>query len=449
MSVLRVRPGAPLSGSTTVPGDKSIAHRLLLLAAIGEGTSEITGLPASDDVASTASCLAQLVPDLRPELQVWNSNPGVRRDGGRFTSDASRPRPSIHLVAGGRAGLAPARAALDCGNSGTTLRLLLGLLAAAPGTAVLVGDPSLSVRPMERVARPLRAMGADISTTDGHPPVTVTGGALVGTRFVAEVPSAQVKGAILLAGLAAEGETRVDEPIPTRDHTERILHALGVSAAPVPVVRSAAVPAFRAEVPGDLSGAAFLAAAALATGGRCTIDGVGLNPTRRGFVDLLERMGARLETRTERTSVGEPIGTLEVASGSSLRALEASAAEVAGAIDEIPVLALLAALAPAASRFRGVGELRVKESDRVTAIVDAIRGLGGEAAAEGGDLVVAGGGLRGGRVDPRGDHRIAMAAAVAGLACPEGAEIVGAECASVSFPGFPHALRALGADVEG
>lgn len=329
------------------------------------------------------------------------------------------------------------------------MRLLLGLLAAGPGPATLVGDRSLSPRPMERVARPLRAMGAEITTTDGHAPVRVLGGPLVGTELVADVPSAQVKGALLLAGLAAEGETAVIEPIPTRDHTERLLHALGLIPALVPRVRAAEVPSFRGEVPGDLSAAAFLAVAALASGGSVRIHDLGLNPTRLGFVEILRRIGAIAEVHPERDSLGEPIGTLDVRSGSSLVGIDVSETEVAGAIDEVPALAVLCALAEGVSRFRGVGELRVKESDRVAATVRAIRALGGVAEADGGDLLVAGGGLAGGRVDPAGDHRIAMAAAAAGPACREGVEVLDAGCAAISFPGFPGALRSLGADVEG
>lgn len=329
------------------------------------------------------------------------------------------------------------------------MRLLMGLLAAGPGPTTLSGDASLSRRPMERVARPLRTMGAEVVTTDGHAPVTVSGGHLVGRRIEPEVPSAQVKGAVLLAGLAAAGETEVIETVATRDHTERILHALGVIAEPQPRVRAAEVPAFRAEVPGDISGAVFLVTAAVASRGAVRVEGVGLNPTRMGFAGLLERMGAAVRATQERVCLGEPIGSLEVRASGGLRGIEASAAEVVGAIDEIPAVALLCALADGPSRFRSVGELRVKESDRIAGIVAAIRGLGGEAAEDGDDLVVAGGGLRGGAVDPEGDHRIAMASAAAALGSREGAEVRGAGCASISFPGFAATLGSLGADVEG
>ena len=449
MSVLRVRPARPLRGTSSVPGDKSIAHRLLLLASIAEGGCEISGLPWSGDVGSTLACLARLLPESAPELQGWNSNPGVPADGGGFTSDAPRPRPSMRVPGRGRSRLAPDPGELDCGNSGTTMRLLLGLLAGAPGSATLTGDPSLSSRPMERVARPLRDMGARISTTEGHAPVAVAGGPLVGVRFEASVPSAQVKGALLLAGLAADGETEVLEPLPTRDHTERILHALGVIPAPAPKVRSAVVPAFRASVPGDASGAAFLACAALASGGSVDVVGVGVNPTRVGFLALLRRMGATVQASVESASLGEPVGTLDVRSGSRLGGIDVGADEVAAAIDEIPALAMLAALAQGSSRFRGVAELRLKESDRVAGLVEAIRALGGSAETDGEDLVVSGGGLGGGRVEPHGDHRIAMAAAAVAPGCRAAVEIAGAECAAISFPGFPQALRSLGADVEG
>lgn len=449
MSALRVRPGDPLSGVAIVPGDKSIAQRLLVLGAIATGDCEIEGVPASGDVLATLGCLAGLRPNLGPELQAWNSNPGVRPEQGGFTSDGARPRPRLRVPGGGRRGLGIPDRSLDCGNSGTAMRLLMGLLAAGRGSATLTGDASLSRRPMERVAQPLRAMGAQVITTDGHAPVTVTGGRLSGMRIEPETPSAQVKGAILLAGLAAAGETEVIEPVRTRDHTERILHALGVIAAAEPRVRAAEVPAFLAEVPGDISGAAFLAVAALASGGAVRVEGVGLNPTRLGFAELLRRMGAEVRAGEERACLGEPIGALEVRASGGLRGVDVSAEEVVGAIDEIPAIALLCALADGPSRFRSVGELRVKESDRIAAIVRAIRGLGGEAEADGADLLVGGGGLRGGTVDPAGDHRIAMASAAAGLGSREGVEVRDAGCASVSFPGFATVLDSLGADVEG
>lgn len=449
MSSLRVRPGRPLRGAAHVPGDKSIAQRLLVLSAIATGVCELEGLPPSEDVRAMFTCLAALRADLRPELQAWNSNPAVRPDAGGFTRDAPRPRPRLRVRGGGRPGLAAPEAPLDCGNSATAMRLLMGLLAAGPGETTLTGDRSLTRRPMERVARPLREMGASVDTTGGHAPVVVRGGSLVGRPIEPAAPSAQVKGAVLLAGLAAEGETEVVEPIPTRDHTERLLHALGVTDSPAPRVRAAEIPAFHAEVPGDVSGAVFLATAALASGGGARVDGVGVNPTRLAFVGPLLRMGAEVTITEERTSLAEPIGTLAVRSSGRLVGIDVDAAEVVGAIDEIPALALLCALADGPSRFRSVGELRVKESDRVTSIVGAIRALGGKADADGADLVVGGGGLRGGSVDPEGDHRIAMAAAAAALGSIEGAEVRGAQCASISFPGFAATLGSLGADVEG
>lgn len=449
MTTLRVRPGRPIAGAVEVPGDKSIAHRLLILAAIADGSCELTGVPASEDVLSTARCLQELLPDLRPELQAWNSSHGLRHEAGRFTSDRPQPRPSILVRGKGRAGLDAPEEPLMCGNSGTTLRLLLGVLAAGPGTATLIGDESLSGRPLERVAGPLRDMGADIVTTDGHAPAHVRAARLHGVEFVPEVPSAQVKSAILLAGLAAEGVTQVVERVQTRDHTERLLGALGLLAGPGATVRAAEVPSFSAEVPGDPSGAAFLAGAALCSGGGVSVAGVGLNPSRLGFLEALGRMGADVRTQVDRTSLDEPIGTLDVTSGSSLRGIDMDADAVAGAIDEIPALAFLAASAQGQTRFRGVAELRVKESDRVTAIVEGIRALGGEAEADDEGISIGGGGLRGGTVDPRGDHRIAMAAAMAGLATREEVRILGAGCVNVSFPGFVETLRRLGADVEG
>lgn len=331
------------------------------------------------------------------------------------------------------------------------MRLLAGVLAAAPFRTVLTGDGSLSQRPMERVAEPLRAMGATVQTTDGHAPVTVDGGNLSGITHEPQIPSAQVKAAVLLAGVAAEGETSVIETSPTRDHTERALRALG---APVRIdgLRSTVErfqhPGFEGRVPGDLSSAAFLIAAAALTNSSIEIGGVGLNPSRTRFLDVMERMGVSTERIVQDEALGEPVGILRVPSGATLRGTSIPSDELPLVIDEVPVLALLAAHAKGETWFLGAGELRVKESDRLRGLAAGIRGLGGHAGDEGEDLVVAGGGLPGGAVDAGADHRLAMSFAIAALAADRPCEIEGMEVAEVSFPGFLHALRALGAQLE-
>lgn len=450
---ITIRPGRATSGLGLVPGDKSIAHRWLLLGALARGTTRIVGLPASDDVRSTASALASLMANLRPQLDGWARDPRAGVDGTGFTSHNPRPRPlEIVLDGRGRTAIAAPGGAIDCGNSGTTMRLLAGVLAPCLGTYRLEGDASLSHRPMERVAAPLRVLGADIETVDGHAPLTVRGGGLVGADVDTGVPSAQVKGAVLLAGLAASGRTVVREPVPTRDHTERALSTLGchVGAVGGGLEIEAGEPApFEGTVPGDVSGALFLLVAAAASGGSVRIEGVGLNPTRTALLGALRRMGVRVEASVEATEVGEPVGTLDAATEGPLRGLSVTAEESPALVDEIPALASLAALADGESRFVGVGELRLKESDRLAGIVGAIRAAGGEAAVEGDDLVVAGGGLRGGVVDPLGDHRLAMAFVAAGAGATGPITVRDGSVASVSFPGFAAALRNLGLDVEG
>lgn len=304
---------------------------------------------------------------------------------------------------------------------------------------------------MERVAEPLRRMGSDVRTTQGRPPVRVAGGPLRGIRFESSLPSAQVKSAVLLAGTAAEGETVVVEAVPTRDHTERALSALG---APISLGRGQiAVSAFQHEgfegsVPGDLSSAAFLLVAAALTGGDVTVHDVGVNPSRTRFLDVMRRMGVAVEVRPTGERVGEPLGAVRARVGGSLVGTTVEAEELPLLIDEVPILVALAAHARGETWFVGAGELRVKESDRLNGLAALVRGLGGEASVEQEDLVVVGGGLAGGRARSGGDHRIAMAAAVAALAADGPCEIDGIEDAAVSFPGFAGALSALGASLE-
>ena len=455
-----VHPGAFVGGTTVVPGDKSIAHRWLILAGIAEGRSLIRGLPEALDVKATARVLAQILsPEAGSGLDGWVSKPAPSAHGDRSTGNDPRPRvpssadarSSIQVDGRGRGALQPFEGPLDCANSGTTMRLLSGVLASASFESVLEGDASLSRRPMERVAEPLRRMGADVRTSDGHPPIVVRGARLRGVEHVSEVPSAQVKSAVLLAGLAAEEETTVIEPAATRDHTERALRHLGapIGTAPGRVsLRAYQHEGFEASVPGDISSAAFLVAAAALTGRALAVEGVGLNPTRTRYLDVLARMGVRARVEELEVELGEPVGRLEVEPGEGLTGTTVEADELPLVIDEVPVLGLLAAHASGETRFAGARELREKESDRLDGIVEVIRALGGTAGVEGDDLVVVGDGLQGGPADARGDHRMAMAVAVSALAARTPTAIEGIESAEVSFPGFIDTIVALGARVE-
>jgi 3-phosphoshikimate 1-carboxyvinyltransferase len=452
---IAITPERPIRGDCRVPGDKSIAHRWLILAATADGTSAILDPPRSLDVRSTAACLAAIAPSARPSLDGWDSERGATTESNGFTWDhpsGSEQGPELEVEGKGLGGLTAPHEPLDCGNSGTTMRLLAGVLAGSRFAAVLTGDTSLQARPMERVAEPLRLMGADVRTAGGFPPIEVEGAPLRGIRYEIPIPSAQVKGAVLLAGLGAEGQTTLVERVLTRDHTERALGALG---APVSVEDGAIVlgsfqhGGFRARVPGDVSSAAFLVAAAAITGGEVTIRGVGLNPSRLRFVEVMRRMAVRIELRSTGEELGEPVGELWASGAGGLVGTTVGAEELPLVIDEVPVLAALAAHARGDSRFEGAGELRVKESDRLTGLEELVRGLGGHAAVEGDDLVLAGGGLRGGRADAHGDHRMAMAGTVAALGAGGGSWVDGIESAAVSFPGFVTALRAMGASIEG
>lgn len=456
--LIRPQPGTRLEGSVSVPGDKAVAHRWLVLAATGRGRSTLVEVPAALDVRSTAAALSMITRKARPALHAWSSNDPPFTEGHRSTWNVRVERDGggpvidrLEVEGDGRVGLVAPEGPLDCGNSGTTMRLLSGVLASSPFRSTLVGDESLSARPMERVAEPLRAMGAGVATDHGHAPVDIQGGHLRGIVFRPQVPSAQVKSAVLLAGLDADGVTEVHEPAATRDHTERALSALGgpVDAREGSVsLRRFQHEGFEARVPGDPSSAAFLLGAAALTGSSLTIRGLGLNPTRTRFLDVLDRMGVRTERRVEANELGEPVGTLWVAPSDGVAPVRVGPDEVPLVIDEIPVLALLATNAGGESTFLGVGELRVKETDRFGSLVEGIRGLGGDAAAQGDDLVVAGGGLEGGRCDSRGDHRIAMGFAVAGLGARGPVDVDGIESAEVSFPGFVAVLRSIGASVE-
>jgi 3-phosphoshikimate 1-carboxyvinyltransferase len=411
---LRIEPAAAVSGHVAVPGDKSISHRAVLLGALGDGETRVRGFGRAGDTEASVAAVRAL---------------GVRVDD--VAEDA--------LVVHGD-GLHSAR--IDCANAGTLMRLLAGILAGRPGTFVLTGDESLSTRPMDRIAEPLRRMGAQIETTDGHAPVTIEGAELRGITYELPIASAQVKSAVLLAGLAAEGETSVVEPLPTRDHTELMLEAAGVpvrrrassvTVQPAGVLRLADV-----EVPGDFSSAApLLAAAALVPGSDLTVHDLGLNPRRTGFLDVLERMGARIAVFNRRRAGREPVGDVQV-EYAELVAVEVGAEEVPLLVDELPLVALLASHARGESVIQGAVELRVKESDRIEAVTDGLRACGARIRSRRDGWTIAGvpSRLRGARVDARGDHRIAMLGAVAGLASREGVDVLGAESVAISFPGF-------------
>src|SRR5690242_9889537 len=415
-----IEPAAALEGHFAVPGDKSISHRALLVGAVTDGEMRIRGFGRSDDTESTLAALRALGAEVHDAETVTVHGVGLR-------------------------GLQSAE--LDCGNAGTLARLITGLLAFQDGEFTLTGDGSLSARPMERIAGPLRSMGAHIETEDGHLPLTVTGSRLHAIDYELPVASAQVKSAVLLAALGAEGKTTVIEPTPTRDHTELMLREAGVRIATRPNSVSIDPPTSlrldAVDVPGDFSSAApFVVAATIVPESRITIHDVGLNPRRTGLLAVLDRMGARVGILTRRRFGQEPGGDLEVRSA-ELTATEIDAGEVPLLIDELPLFALLAAHARGTSRVRGAGELRLKESDRIEALVDALRALGLRAKAHDDGFEVTGVPTRprGGRIEARGDHRIAMLGAVAGVASREGVEIEGFESVGVSFPGFHDLLE--------
>ena len=430
---LTVDPGKVRGGTLSVPGDKSISHRALLLSALAEGETRIDGLLESSDCLATVTALRQLGARVRRQAESWQVS-GV-----------------------GGAGLRAPSAAIECGNSGTLMRLLAGVLAGQPFESTLVGDASLSARPMRRIVEPLSRMGAHIeATAAGTPPLHVGGGTVLrGIDYRLPVPSAQLKSAILLAGLHAEGRTRVLEAGPSRDHTERMLNAFGVPLrreenavvldGPARLVSPGVI-----DIPGDLSSAAFfLVLAAINPGCRIVLPGIGINPGRDGVLHLLKRMGARLEIRHRReTRGGEPVGDITVES-SSLSGIAIDAAEVARAIDEIPVLLVAAAVARGRTVIRGAGELRVKESDRLAVMAGNLRALGVAVEESGDGLAVQGGQLGGGTVNAAGDHRIAMAFAVAGTVAAGTVTILETHNINTSYPGFPVDARRLGVDLRG
>ena len=421
---MRVEPAAEVHGHVAVPGDKSISHRSVMFGAIGEGETRVRGFGHSADTDATIAAMRTLGAD-------------VQEDGDELVVTGV----GLRGLKGGE---------VDCANAGTLMRLIAGILAGQPETTVLTGDESLSQRPMERIAQPLREMGAKIETTDGHAPVRIVGtDALKGMRYELPVASAQVKSAVLLAGLNADGPTTVVEPTPTRDHTELMLASAGVRITRKPnsvtLEPAGALRLGEVIVPGDFSSAApLIAAAVLVPGSDLTIHDVSLNPRRTGLLDVLDRMGAHINVFNRRRAGREHVGDVQVMY-SELNAVEVYGPEVPSLVDELPLVALLASHARGRSRVRGAQELRVKETDRIEAVTDPLRSWGAHIRSheDGWDINGVPTRLKGGRIDARGDHRIAMLGAVGGLASREGVEIEGAETVAVSFPGFFELLESV------
>jgi 3-phosphoshikimate 1-carboxyvinyltransferase len=420
---LVVSPSRAIRGSVRVPGDKSIAHRYALLAAMAAGRSVIRGFAPGADCRSTLSCLEGL--------------------GAQF----SRSGDIVTVIGRGHMGFSSPHAPLDAGNSGTTARLLAGLLAGLPFSTTLTGDESLRRRPMRRVIEPLRRMGARVESDGGRLPMTVRGGPLEAIAFVPEVPSAQVKSAVLVAGLSATGTTRVTERQPTRNHSELAMRRFGadirVEGSAIEVTGGRHLAGAEVDVPGDFSSAAFwCVAAASLPGSSVEVERVGLNPSRTGLLAILERAGADVTALVETTSSDEPAGRVRVAHR-SLQPVVVSEDEVPGVIDELPALAAMATHGGEIT-VRGAGELRVKESDRISALVAGLRALGADAdELPDGFHVRATRPLKGGVADAVGDHRLAMAFAVAALGATGTTTILGASAVDVSYPDFFAVLGSL------
>jgi 3-phosphoshikimate 1-carboxyvinyltransferase len=450
----RFDPSGPLRGSLRSPADKSISHRAALIAAMAEGETRIEGYLDAADTRSTLDAVVSLGAEISAVETAVPPPPGTLP-----------PRaPSAALLVRGVGLRGPRPAAIDVGNAGTLLRLLPGWLAGQDGGRwTLDGDDSIRQRPVDRIAVPLAQMGARLSARDERlPPLEIEGASLRGVEYELPVASAQVKSCLLFAGLLASGETRVVEPLPTRDHSERMLAAAGAdvrredgpddgavagsgSRGDTVVIQPAdQLQIDRIVVPADLSSAAFFLVAGLLVGGsEILIRGVGLNPTRTGLLAILERMGAEIEIAAGGEEGGEPIGDLRICA-SDLRATEVGGAEVPLAIDELPLVALAACFAEGTTTIRDAAELRRKESDRIATVTEALDALGGAVEATEDGMVVTGtGGLRGGAIDSHGDHRIAMLGAVAGLASREGVEVHGMDAAAVSYPGFEADLASL------
>lgn len=414
-----------LRGTIRLPGDKSISHRAAVFSAIANGTSRISNFAASADCASTLNCLSALGVEFEREID------------------------HVKVTGRGKRGMLAPSVPLDCGNSGTTMRLLSGVLAGQTFESVMIGDESLSKRPMNRIIGPLNAMGAEIVSENGHAPLTIKGAAsLRSIEFTLPVASAQLKSCVLLAGLFADGTTTIVEPVRTRDHTERMLRGFGVDLRTetagggkrISIDGDSELKACELIVPSDVSSAAFfLAGAACLDGSELELPNVGINLTRTGIIDVLRRFGADIEIRDQRESGGEPFGTLIVRGKPRLSPSSGNMVIgeiVANLIDEVPILAVFGTQVEGGIEIRDAGELRVKESDRIAAVVENLRRMGADVEEFDDGLRVGKSDLVGSTIDSFGDHRIAMAFAVAGLFANGETVIEGAECAAVSFPDF-------------
>jgi len=420
-----VRPAARASGRIRVPGDKSISHRYALLGALADGPTRIENYSPGADCAATLECLRGLGVE-------------VRQTGA-----------TVDIRGRGVRGLGAPAAELHAANSGTTLRLLAGVVAAHPFQTRIGGDASLSRRPMRRVILPLTEMGARIDSVDGRPPLTVHGAELIGIDYRPDVPSAQVKSAVLLAGLQAAGQTSVIEPTPTRDHTERALTAFGATVTiaedRVTIAGGQRLRGCSIEVPGDISGAAFWTAlAAGIPGSTIEIERIGLNPSRTALLDILRRAGVEVDARSDDEVNGEPVGTLRI-SAANAHTFNIDPAEVPAVIDEIPAFAALGTLLPEGHTMevRGASELRVKESDRISRLAEGLRILGAAVEEYPDGFRIEARPLRGGTVDSAGDHRLAMAFAIAATGASGATTITGASAVDVSYPGFFDELQRL------
>jgi len=414
-----IRPARNIYGSLRLPGDKSISHRYAMLAAFAEGTSRFTNFSTGADCASTLSCMQSL------GAKVESTSDGVIA----VTGVAGRVTPALHP--------------LDCGNSGSTMRMISGLLAPQQGTFTLTGDASLSRRPMERIRKPLESMGAALTLTEGHAPINITGVALGPICYTTPVPSAQVKTCVLLAGLQTAGTTTVREALRTRDHSELALRAFGATLHrtidSVSLTGPQQLHAIDASVPGDISSAAFfMCAAALFPGSGLVLDSLGLNPTRATLLDVLTALGAHVSVLNLEEKNAELVGTVQVSAPSQgLGTAEVSGALAAQLIDELPVLAAIAPFTSGGIRIRDAKELRVKESDRISLVVKNLRAMGAEVEEFEDGLDVPGGqALHGAAIDSGSDHRIAMAFSIAALRASGDTIIQGAESAAISFPEF-------------
>ncbi|MCR3921946.1 MAG: 3-phosphoshikimate 1-carboxyvinyltransferase [Firmicutes bacterium] len=418
-----------LQGEVLVPGDKSISHRAAIFAALAEGESEIRGFLTGEDCLSTLACLHQL---------------GVA---------ITRDKTTVRIQGVGLTGLREAENVLDCGNSGTTARLLLGVLAGQPFFSVLTGDASLRKRPMARVTEPLIAMGANIMGRAGGTllPLAIVGGSLQPSHYHTPVASAQLKSAILLAGLYAEGETMVVEPEQSRDHTERMLAAFGadvsVAATAVTLHGQPRLQGRLVQVPGDISSAAFfLVAASIVPASDVLVRNVGINPSRTGILEVLQAMGATLTLYNEREESGEPVADIRVQSA-QLTGVELSGALIPRLIDEIPIIVVAALFANGQTIIRDAQELRVKETDRIAAVVEEFAKLGASIiATEDGFVIEGGQQVHGGVVNSRGDHRIAMSLSIAALRATSPVTVEDAHCVAISYPRFWETIKTLQSD---